>query len=55
MLFFSTFHKDERGTPELSTILIVALIVVPLVALLIVFRDKLEDKAQQAWDRIMNK
>lgn len=47
------FLEDERGAPELSTILLVAFIVVPLLGLLIVFRNQLGDKAKEMFEKVM--
>lgn len=49
MSILKTFHHDERGAPELSTILLVAFIVVPLLGLLIAFRDKISEKSVELW------
>lgn len=36
-IVFRRFHRDETGAPEMSTILIVALVAIPLVIGLILF------------------
>lgn len=46
------FHEDEVGAPELSTILLIAFIVLPLLGLLIMYRDKIATKASELWDQV---
>lgn len=49
------FHEDEVGAPELSTILLIAFIVIPLVALLIIFSDKIAEKSTELWEDLFQK
>jgi hypothetical protein len=49
MSLLKKFHKDEMGPPELSTVLLVAFIVVPLVGLLVFFGQELTDEAKKLW------
>jgi len=49
------FHEDELGAPELSTILLIAFIVIPLLTLLIWFRDEIGKKASEMWDEVFGK
>jgi len=48
------FVKDESGGERdtLTTLLILALIILPLVALIIVFGTQIKDKAKQVWDAV---
>lgn len=46
------FHEDELGAPELSTILLIAFIVLPLLGLLIMYRDKIAEKTSELWDQV---
>lgn len=53
MSVLKRFHEDEAGAPELTTILLLALIVLPLLGLLIVYRDKIAEKTSELWTTIM--
>ena len=46
-------HDDERGEIPVGPILMVAFIVVPLVLLLIIFKDEAIDFARERWDTLM--
>ena len=50
------FLVDDRGGERdtLTTLLILALIIIPLVVLIILFGERIEDEAQRAWDEIMD-
>jgi len=48
-------HRDERGAEGLEKLLIVAAIVLPLLGLLIWFRDELKDWVKGLWDTAKNK
>lgn len=43
-------HRDERGAEGLEKLLIVAAIVLPLLGVLIFFRDDLEEWVRGEWD-----
>jgi len=42
-------HADERGAEGLEKILIIAAIVLPLLGLLIIFRDAVKDWVGRVW------
>jgi Flp pilus assembly pilin Flp len=42
-------HQDERGAEGLEKLLIVAAIVLPLLGLLIIFRNEIKDWVVQMW------
>ena len=42
-------HRDERGAEGLEKLLIIAAIVLPLLGLLIVFRNEIKDWVGQIW------
>jgi Flp pilus assembly pilin Flp len=42
-------HRDERGAEGLEKLLIVAAIVLPLLGLLIIFRNEIKDWVTQIW------
>ncbi len=46
-------HRDERGAEGLEKLLIVAVIVLPLLGLLIVFRDRISGWAKGEWDAVV--
>ncbi|MEM9420520.1 MAG: hypothetical protein AAGA25_15935 [Planctomycetota bacterium] len=48
----STLHRDERGAEGLEKLLIVAAIVLPLLGLLILFRQTLGDWVVGEWDDV---
>jgi len=43
------FHRDERGAEGLEKLLIVAAIVLPLLGLLIIFRNEIKDWVVDLW------
>ncbi|OPX24397.1 MAG: hypothetical protein B1H04_02155 [Planctomycetales bacterium 4484_123] len=45
-------HADERGAEGLEKLLIIAAIVLPLLGLLIVFRQAIGDWASKMWNQI---
>ena len=45
-------HRDERGVEGVEKVLIIAAIVLPLLGVLIVFRDKLTEWVERKWDEI---
>lgn len=45
-------HQDERGAEGLEKLLIVAAIVLPLLALLILFRNALSEWVSGLWDDV---
>lgn len=55
MSVLKRFHEDEIGAPELTTILLLALIVLPLLGLLIMYRDKIASTTSKLWDDIMGR
>jgi len=42
-------HRDERGAEGLEKLLIVAAIVLPLLGLLIIFRNEIKDWVVEIW------
>jgi Flp pilus assembly pilin Flp len=42
-------HRDERGAEGLEKLLIIAAIVLPLLGLLIIFRNEIKDWVVQIW------
>jgi Flp pilus assembly pilin Flp len=48
-------HADERGAEGLEKLLIVAAIVLPLLGLLIIFRDAIKDWVGQIWEEARGK
>jgi hypothetical protein len=49
------FLQDENGGERdtLTTLLILALIIIPLVLVIIFFGDKIVDYAKQKWEEVM--
>lgn len=47
-------HADEQGAEGLEKLLIIAAIVIPLLGLLIVFRNELTEWVRGGWDDIRN-
>ena len=45
----AAFHRDERGMEGLEKLLIIAAITLPLLGLLIVFRNELWEWVQGLW------
>jgi len=56
---FTNLHNDERGEMPIGPMLIIGLIVIPLVTLLIVFKDKItsfvSDESTAMFDTNENK
>ena len=52
---YERFHGDERGEIPIGPLLIIALIIVPLVLLLVFFRDELVDFFATAIDNLFKK
>lgn len=46
------FHADERGAEGLEKLLIVAAVVLPLLGLLIVFRNELASWVKGLWNNV---
>ena len=47
-------HRDERGAEGLEKLLIIGAIVIPLLGLLIVFRDKITEWTQGFWSDVQD-
>ena len=47
-----SFHEDERGAEGLEKLLIIAAIVLPLLALLIVFRGQITEWVTGKWTEV---
>jgi len=47
-------HRDERGAEGLEKLLIVAAIVLPLLGLLIIFRNEIRDWVVSRWKEAQN-
>ena len=45
-------HQDERGKLTVEQILLIAFITLPLLGLLIAFRNKIADALSDAWNRV---
>jgi Flp pilus assembly pilin Flp len=45
-------HRDEQGAEAVEKLLLVAMIVLPLLGVIIYFRDKLTDFVSQKWQDI---
>ena len=43
-------HRDERGAEGLEKLLIIAAIVLPLLGLLLYFKDEITEWVTRAWD-----
>jgi len=48
----SRLHRDERGAEGLEKILIIAAIVLPLLGLLIIFRNKISEWVSENWGTV---
>jgi len=48
----SRLHRDERGAEGLEKLLIIAAIVLPLLLLLVIFRNRLSEWVSGAWDEV---
>jgi len=46
-------YADERGAEGLEKLLIIAAIILPLLAVLIIFRNKVGEYASNAWNTIV--
>ena len=49
---FTRLHRDERGAEGLEKLLIIAAIVLPLLLLLVIFRNKLSEWVSGSWDEV---
>ncbi len=49
MQFLKQLHRDEQGAEGLEKLLIIAAVVLPLLGLLIVFRDRIQSWIQDVW------
>ena len=47
--------RDDRGDVPIGTILVIALIVIPLLLLLLFYRDQVVTFFKEQWDRVMGK
>ncbi len=47
-------HRDEQGAEGLEKLLIIAAVVLPLLGLLIVFRNEMGDWVRTTWDGVRN-
>lgn len=45
-------HADERGKLTVEQILLIAFITLPLLGLLIAFRNKIADALSDAWNKV---
>ena len=45
-------HRDDRGAEGLEKLLIIAAIVLPLLGLLIVFRQRIGDWSSEMWNTV---
>ena len=45
-------HEDERGKMTVEQILLIAFITLPLLGLLIAFRNKIADALSDAWNKV---
>lgn len=48
-------HRDERGAEGLEKLLIISAIVLPLLGVLIWFRDDIKEWLKQKWDDVRGK
>lgn len=48
----SDLHRDERGAEGLEKLLIVAAIVLPLLGLLILYRNRLSEFVSEEWTEV---
>lgn len=48
-------HADERGAEGLEQLLIIAAVVLPLLALLIIFRREMKNWVVDMWERVKGK
>ena len=47
--------SKNHGEVNLATVIILAFVVLPLVGLLILYRDKISEHASDLWDDVFNK
>ncbi len=52
--FLSRLHRDEQGAEGLEKLLIVGAIVLPLLGLLIIFRNKISEWVSGSYDTMRN-
>lgn len=50
--FVRRFHESRQGAEGLEKLLIIAAIVLPLLGLLLFFRDEIQDWVQGNWDEV---
>lgn len=50
----TTLHRDERGAEGLEKLLIIAAIVLPLLGLLVIFRDEMGEWVRGNWNTVKN-
>jgi len=46
------FHRDQRGAEGLEKLLILAAVALPLLGLLIAFRDRIGDWVNEMWSEV---
>ncbi|MBL7139654.1 MAG: hypothetical protein ISS74_01960 [Planctomycetes bacterium] len=51
MTSLKALHRDERGAEGLEKLLIIAAIVLPLLGLLIIFRNEIKDWVVDIWEQ----
>ena len=54
VLFIKRLARDERGAEGLEKLLIIGAIVLPLLGLLLVFREKITEWLQGAWTDVQD-
>jgi len=54
LALIKTLHSDDRGAEGLEKLLIIGAIVLPLLALLMVFRGKITDWLQSSWTDVQD-
>lgn len=50
----TALHRDERGAEGLEKLLIIAAIVLPLLGLLVIFRDEMGEWVRGNWNTVKN-
>ncbi len=53
--FAGRLHRSEQGAEGLEKILILAAIVIPLLGVLLIFREKIQDWVSKAWTDMTGK